>query len=232
MWNQVHQALHQSIQRTLFKLVTLLPGILAFVLAVLIAILIGWMLVAVLRRIFLATRFDERLGKWGIANVSDWSPSNSPTMLVTRIVFWVTVIIGVFVGVAAFDASSAYGISAYLITYVSKVIAAIIVMLVGVIVARFLARSVLIGAVNMNLQYARLLSVGAKWLVLVFAAAMALDHLAIGGAIVDLGFGIVFGGIVLALALAVGLGSRDLVSRSLERETQKSAAEEETVRHF
>jgi hypothetical protein len=61
-----------------------------------------------------------------------------------------------------------------------------------------------------------------------------LDHLAIGGEVVDLAFGILFGGIVLALALAVGLGSRELVSRSLEREAAKSEPhqEEQRLHHF
>ncbi|MGB0125600.1 MAG: hypothetical protein WBP63_19315, partial [Silvibacterium sp.] len=87
----------------------------------------------------------------------------------------------------------------------------------------------------LNLHYARLLATGAKWMVLILTAAMVLDHLAIGGEIVDLAFGILFGGIVLALALAVGLGSRDLVSRSLEKEAVKSPEdqpEEHRLRHF
>src|SRR5207237_441313 len=75
------------------------------------------------------------------------------------------------------------------------------------------------GALNAKLQYARFRSLGIKWLVLVLTAAMVLDHLPIGGAVVELAFGILFGGIVLTLALAVGLGSRDIVSRSLERST-------------
>jgi hypothetical protein len=51
---------------------------------------------------------------------------------------------------------------------------------------------------------------------------MALDHLEIGGAIIELAFGILFGGIVLTLALAVGLGSRDLVTRSLEKSAERA----------
>ena len=47
----------------------------------------------------------------------------------------------------------------------------------------------------------------------------ALDHLKIGGTVVEVSFAILFGGIVLALALAVGLGSREMVSRSWERQT-------------
>jgi len=153
-------------------------------------------------------------------------------ILVTRIVFWAAVVIGVFVGVAAFDAASDFGLSAYILAYLSKIIAAAVVLLVGIVIARFLSRSVLINGVNMNLQHARLLSLGVKWLVLVFTAAMVLDHLGIARSIVDIGFGILFGGIVLALTLAVGLGSRDLVSRSLERERGKAVPEEDIVRHF
>src|SRR5438477_535469 len=77
---------------------------------------------------------------------------------------------------------------------------------------------------------------------LVPTAAMVLDHLQIGGAVVELAFGILFGGIVLTLALAVGLGSRDIVSRSLERSTTfepipgdpdyKIPTPTETLRHF
>jgi len=57
----------------------------------------------------------------------------------------------------------------------------------------------------------------------VLTAAMALDHLQIGGSIIEMAFGILFGGIVLTLALAVGLGSRDLVSRSIEKTIDKPA---------
>ena len=77
---------------------------------------------------------------------------------------------------------------------------------------------------NAQLQYARFLSLGVKWLVLVLTAAMALDHLRIAGGIVDLAFGILFGGIVLTLSLAIGLGSRDLVSRSIEKTIEKPAS--------
>jgi hypothetical protein len=68
---------------------------------------------------------------------------------------------------------------------------------------------------------------------MVCTIAMALDHLQIGSGIVHLAFGILFGGIVLALALAVGLGSKELVSRSLERESSRIPADtEEPIRHI
>src|SRR5258706_11249956 len=120
-----------------------------------------------------------------------------------------------------------------MVAYMPNVMGAILVLLIGTITARFIARSVLIGAVNINLQYARLLSLGVKWMVIVLAVAMALEHLKIAPGIVQLAFGILFGGMVLALALAVGLGARELVSRSLEREGRdNSETVEEPFRHL
>jgi hypothetical protein len=145
------------------------------------------------------------------------------------------VLLGFLVGLEAFGASSETVISEQILAYLPNIVGAAVILILGNIIARFVSRSVLIGAVNMNLHYARLLSQGVKWLVLVLTAAMVLDHLAIGGEIVDLAFGVLFGGIVLALALAVGLGSRDLVSRSLEREAARTNVEpmpEERLQHF
>jgi hypothetical protein len=234
MWEHIEQALQDSMGRVATKIATLLPGILAFILALLIFLILAWLFSVLVRALLKAVKFDERLGS-GANTLTEWSPTNTPTSLATRIVFWGFVAIGVLVGVSAFEAASAEpAVSAYMFTYLPHIVGAALLIFVGNILARFLSRTVLITAVNLNLQYARLLATGAKWLVLILTTAMALDHLSIGGQIVDLAFGILFGGIVLALALAVGLGSRDLVSRSLEREASRpvETAHEERLHHF
>jgi hypothetical protein len=96
-------------------------------------------------------------------------------------------------------------------------VVALAILGVGVAAARFIERSVLIGAVNMGIQSARMLALGTRWLVFILAAAVALEHAGVGATVVTLAFGTLFAGIVFALALAVGLGARDVVARSLER---------------
>lgn len=220
VWHHMSMALHDSVYRVVGLLIAVLPGILAFFVAVFFFGLIGMGISAVLRRGLRWVRFDERL----IGNRAEWTPTSSPTELAARGSFWACVLLGLIVGVAAFDASysSASNVPIFLLPYVTRAVGAIVLLLAGVLIARFLARSVLISAVNAQLQYARILSLGVKWLVLVLTAAMVLDHLEIGGGIVELAFGILFGGIVLTLSLAVGLGSRDVVSRSLENQFERS----------
>jgi hypothetical protein len=242
VWRHMSDALHQSLYRVLALLSALLPGLLAFVVALVLFTAFGMAISALLRRGLVWVRFDERLTR----NRSDWTPSSSPTELVARGSFWGCVLLGLIIGVSAFDASyaSASALPISLLPYLTHTVGAIIVLLAGTLIARFLARSVLISAVNAQLQYARFLSLGVKWLVLVLTAAMVLDHLEIGGSVVELAFGILFGGIVLTLSLAVGLGSRDLVTRSLESRVERGgdrttsphpppvANPSESIRHF
>lgn len=232
MWEQIQHALGESTTQVLSRIVGLIPGLVALILSLFIAAVAAWVLTKVLRRALMSVQFDDRMRRWGGAPPAEWSPTTSPTALVVRTAAWTVVFIGFVVGVSAFDRTLTSALVLRLFKYLPNVLAALVVLAVGSVVARFLARSVLIGAVNMNLHYARLLSAGARWMVMVVAVAMALEHLAVGGSIIRLAFGILFGGIVFALALAVGLGSKEMVSRSLERETTRGPAPEESMRHL
>lgn len=233
MWDQVKQALDQSTTRFLTGLADLLPGIVALIVALLVSVALAWILAIVVRKFLAGIRFDERLIRWGFPSIGEWSPMNSPTRLVSRTVACIVILTGFLIGIAAFDAESTSLLVRSIFAYIPNIVGAILVLLVGGFIASFLSRSVLIGAVNLNLQYARLLSMGVRWLVIVLAVAMALDHLKIAPGIVDLAFGILFGGIVLTLVLAIGLNSRELVTKSFERDAKDASGEhvEEPFRH-
>jgi hypothetical protein len=233
MWSQVKQELAQSTARFLARFIGLLPGIAALILALLASIILAWILATIVRRLLTSMHFDQRLARWGFPSLAEWSPLQSPTLLVAQGIATLVVVAGILIGVAAVAPEWTSLLVQSVFAYVPNVVGAVLVLVFGSIVARFLSRSVLIGAVNLNLRYARLLSVGVRWLVVVLAVAMALEHLRIAPGIVDLAFGILFGGIVFAMALAVGLGSKDLVTKSLERDAQKASDEhvQEPFRH-
>ena len=224
MWDQVGNALNASMVRVLSQFASLLPGILALIVALLLSAAVAWALAGIVRRSLVSIEFDRKLPGWGFPSVVDWSPEHRPTLLVTRSIVAIVMLMGFLIGISAFDATLTSQMVFRLFAYLPNVLAALFVLVAGTVIARFVSRRVLIGAVNMNLQYAQLLAAGVKWLVMVLAVAMALEHLAIGGDIIRLAFGILFGGIVLSMAIAVGLGSKELVSRSLERESSRTAA--------
>ena len=186
----------------------------------------------VLRRFLRSVDFDGIVSRWGFPELAEWLPKQSPSLMAIRIVNWCIVLVGILIGINALDAELTSRLVARLFDYIPHVIAAVIVLAVGTFAARFLARSVLISAVNLKIHSAKLVSVGVKWMVMVLTAAMALEQLGIGGQIVTLSFAILFGGIVLALALALGLGSKDMVSRSWEKQDRGEETKDERLHHL
>lgn len=232
MSTQVNGVFHQALARISKSVADFVPGLLAFVVVLVFAVVIAAIVRRVIRSSLRRIDFDRRVKQWGFPELAEWSPAHSPALLLSGLTYWLIILIGILVGLSALDAAVTSMLVLRLLNYLPHVLAAILIVTVGLFLARFFARSVLISAVNMQVHSARLLSLGVKWLVILLAGAMALEHLGIGGDIVRLSFAILFGGIVLALALAVGLGSKDIVSRSLERQAGRNAEEEEIAGRF
>ena len=231
MWDRVNEILNQSADRITASIANFLPGLLAVVIVLLLTLLVAWIVRRMLRRFLRSVDFDRRLDQWWFSGVSEWLPSKSPALMVARIGFWTIILVGLTMGASIVDRNLTAQAVMGLFVYLPNVLAAVLALIVGMVVVRFLARGVLISAVNMHIQSASLLSLGVKWLVMVLAGAMALEHLGIGGAIIRMSFGILFGGIVLALALAIGLGSKDMVSHTWEHQVSQEKEEAEEPFH-
>ena len=231
MLTHANQVLRQAADRFVNAVAGFLPGLLALLTILLFTVLAAFLVRGILRRTLLRFRFDDRVRQWGLPELAGWEPGRRPSTGIAQLSFWIVVLLGLLAGVSALDPGLTSVLVVRLFDYLPKVAAAAVVLIAGFLLARFLARSVLISAVNLQIQSARLLSLGVKWLVMVLTSAMAMDHLGIGGQIAQLGFAILFGGIVLTLALAVGLGSKEMVSRSWERQADKSEREAEEQFH-
>jgi hypothetical protein len=217
MWEQVQNMLSGAVLRTAEDVAEFLPGLVGLIVILLVALIIALLARNLVLRGLTRLQFDQRAEHLGLGAIADWSAVGGPSLLLARIVMWLIMLAGVLASFSALDAALPEAFARRMFAYMPDAIAALLILLLGSGLARFLARSVLIGAVNLQVPSARILSLGVKWLVLVLAWAMALEHLHIGGRILPLAFGILFGGIVLALALAVGLGSKDLVRAQLQR---------------
>lgn len=222
MVEQFDRALRLAGERIVESIGSFLPGAVVFFALLLAALVVAVVLRYVVRRALNGLDFDRRTELLGIS-LGDWTPSRSATALVASVVYWTILALGLLLGLTALDAALPSEFAVSVLYYVPHLVAALAILVLGGIVARFLARTILIGAVNMGVQQARLLSLIVKWLVLIVAAAMALDHIGIGRTVLLLAFAITFGGVVLAIALAVGLGARDTVSRALERQVREPA---------
>jgi len=231
MWAQVDRILRQATSQIVDHVANFLPGVLVSLTLILATLVVALLARMLLTRALRGLEFDRRAEELGLAALVGLPASTSPSQTLARIIYWTVLTLGLLVSLTALNATIPSRLALSVFEYLPHLLAALMILVVGAVAARFLARSVLIGAVNMQIQSARLLSFAVKWLVLLVTVAMALDHLGIGRTVLLLAFAILFGGIVLAAALAVGLGARDVVSRTLERQLREPLRGADKVDH-
>jgi Mechanosensitive ion channel, conserved TM helix len=231
MWAQIERIMSEATGRIVTSVAAFMPGVLALLTIMIVAGVLAMIGRQIVLKALQGLEFDRRASQWGLSPFAEWSPTKSVTTVVARGVQWTILVLGLLVGLTALDAAMPSRFALSVFDYLPHVVAALIVLVIGSIVAQFFSRAVLIGAVNMRIHSARALSLAVKWMLLIVSASMALEQLGIGRQILLLAFGILFGGVVLATALAVGLGAKDAVGRAIERQLQAPTKTGDRIDH-
>lgn len=219
MFEALRTVIVETFQRFGERALAFLPNFLAM----LILILAGWAIAALVRsllgRALRALRFDRWCEEMGITQVLRRAEiRHAPSHLLTRALFWLVLLIFLVVGLHSLEIALVNRALAAIFGYIPRILAALLILLGGFLLANFLARAVLLAAVNAHLASARLLAGGVRVLIVAIALAMALEQLALAAHIVIAAFSIFFGGVTLALAIAFGLAGRDLARDVLRRQ--------------
>jgi hypothetical protein len=203
------------------RLALLLPALLVTLTLIALGLVVGAILRALVSRIARAVGFDRHMERWGVgASLHGAGVLRAPSDVLGLVFFWTTFVIFASLGI---DSLGLGGATAFLLDFVPPLFAAFLILIVGWLVANFLSQGLLIAAVNRGVPEARLLARAVHWGVLLFAAATALTHLGIGKEMVLVAFGITFGGLVFALALAFGLGGRHVARELLQRRMRRDS---------
>jgi hypothetical protein len=154
----------------------------------------------------------------------------NPTRLLSNLVFWLLMFAVILAAANVLGLESVASVFTTLVSYIPRVIAAVVIILVGIVLGQFVGGLIAAstGAMPGGRAMARLGTAG----VIVLAVFMALQELGIATEIVTTAFAILFGAVALAIALAFGLGNRDLAGVITREwyETYKRERDEATRR--
>jgi hypothetical protein len=200
-------------------------------------VFVGWALAALLRRLTRAAltrigfgRLCERQGITAMLRSAELPP---PEGFVAAIVFWVIWIGFLLSGIDVLGFPALEGIVHDFALFVPRLMVGLAILGVGVALANVAWRATLLAAVNAKLPSPRVLSGTVHALVLILAAAMALDHIAVAQTIVLTAFAIAFGAIMLGLAIAFGVGGGGVARRILDHWfPEREPRRDDDVRHL
>lgn len=217
----------EPLKELFLKFKDFVPNLLAMLVILLAGILIARIIKVTLVKFLTAIKFDswsDRMGFTKLMRKGDlWS---KPSAIIGGIVFWLLIIVTLMSGLNALQIPAIDLLVGQFFSYIPRLVSAAMIMIVGYVLSGFISRTVLITAANSGFHHAKLLAKAVSALLLVLIMAMVMEQLQIAPSIVIAAFSIIFGGIVVALAIAFGVGGIDAAKRVIENEAMTKREEE------
>jgi hypothetical protein len=207
-----------------------LPHLVSMLVFVVMGLVLGWLVRALLSRALRWLQFDHFCRQTGIqAMLQNAAVSKRPSEFMAGIAGGFVVLVSLVLGLNALDFPATNELVSRFFIFLPHLIVSIFLLVLGYLVSRFVERGVLIGSVNAGLKSARLLSKGVYFLMMVFVLAISLEHLGIAQSTIVAAFSIIFGGVVLALSIAFGLGGRELARKFLENRIRGTGTDKDAA---
>ena len=200
------------------KITAFLPELIGAI----IIFVVGWIIARLVKvgveKLLRLVRFDTATEKTGVNKfLKKGEIVKAPSEIVGTLVYWFIMILVLIASLDALGLPIVSDMLNSIFLYIPNVVAAIIVLVLGFLMGNLLAAVVRTAASNAGLKNAEGLGKISLYAIVVFVSAIALIQLGIGEEIVASAFGLVFGAAALALALAFGLGGRDVAANYLKR---------------
>ena len=211
----IGEAFLVSIAAALTALLAFLPALIGAI----IILVIGWFLSGLVAR--LVTTLLRRLGfetvaqKTGVSGFITMTGAReaSASMLMGELVKWLIRLIFIEMAASALHISAVTGLINSIILFIPNLIVALVVVMLGALVANFVAGVVRGGAGEMGFQNPNILAAVAKYAIIFFAIIIAMNQVGIAATLVNTLFMALVGAIALAAGLAFGLGGREVAGQ-------------------
>ncbi len=231
----ISTVLQQAWQQFRDQTFTLMPHVLASLLVFVVGIVLGIVITRVANWTLRAANLDRQAERLGLTAPLELIGVSSAVRVVAAVLQATILLFASILALYSLDARLASDLAERFFLYLPHLVVAVLILGAGLVLARFLARSVLIAAVNAEIRAARLLGSVTRVAILIVAGAMAFEHLGISRETVLTAFAILFGGVTLAASIAAGLGMQDLVRHWVSQQVTPppaSSAPEERIEHW
>src|SRR5689334_15968559 len=218
-----------SVQQGFDAFFAFLPNILGFLVILLIGFVIAKVVAAVVRKALSGLHLDRHLHESDASKYVDRvMPQASPTNGIARVVFWLIFVFFLFAAIGALKIPAVTTFMNQVLAYLPNIIAAIVIFVLAALIAGAVAAGIakLMGDTPTGKIAATVLPA----LVMVIAVFMVLDQLQIAPEIVTIAFAATMGSLALGLALAFGLGGRDVAARMLEDAYRKGQEQRSQIK--
>ncbi len=209
--------LTQALQELARGFAHYLPRLIVMLIIAFIGWVIAYLLKVLVRSVLRLTRFSKLSENSGATQLLNQAALPSSTELLSRFVFWVSWVGFILLGVSVLGIVGLQEYISRFFLFLPRLFVALVILFFGLLAANFVSRAALLAAVNANFRSSRLLSISIRIIISIFALSMAFEVLGVAEETMLLAFGTAFGAVMFGLAIAFGIGGKDLAREFLEK---------------
>jgi hypothetical protein len=206
-------------------------NILVMIVIMIIGFIISWLIKMLLSKILKWFRFDKWAQEAGITNfLEKGGVQTLPSLIFSKIIYWIFIVFFLSVGLNWAGISQFSEYASRISAALPGIIVSFVIVIVGIIFSNFISRVIYLACENARFQYGDFIAKGVRILLIVIIFGIVFEQISPGNTIVTASFLIVFGGIIIVLSLALGIGLSNVVG-DLIREKFKSMAAHKDTKH-
>lgn len=199
-----------------------LPRLLLALGVFLIGVLIAPIIRGALRKAFNWVNLETLAEKSGVNSfLSQGGIKQNTSGLLVELIFWFFIFSVLLLSLDVAGLNVAGDIFEKIFLYIPRVVIAVAILIFGSLIAKFIRGFVAGTLSHLQQGESKWMSTAAYLVFMVFVVFMALEQLEIGGDILTSAFQLLFGSLCLALAIAFGLGGKDVAAQWLSKTFKK-----------
>lgn len=209
----------QPLGDMLAHVTSILPTFISALVVLIVGIVFSKVVRNILDQLFREIYIDKLIEKLGLSNFLHMGGTKYKLSgLLSSLIYLVLVVAFIMMTLEILGIAVLSHVMDRLVTYVLQVASAIVILAIGMVGAKVMGTFIHIIAHNINLPQPKLLESMTRWAILLYVFKVTLSELGYGFLFGGTIFNIWFAGVVLALALAFGLGGRDAAAKYLGKE--------------
>jgi len=218
--------LTQAVQELVRGFAHYLPRLVVTLILAFVGWVIAYLLKVLVRSILRLTKFSKLSENTGATQLLNQAALPSSTELLSRFVFWVAWVGFILLGVSVLGIVGLQEYIAKFFLFLPRLFVALVILFFGLSAANFVSRAALLAAVNANFRSSRLLSISIRIIISIFTFSMVFEVLGVAEQTMLIAFGAAFGAVMLGMAIAFGIGGKDLAREFLEKRVATGKREE------
>ena len=226
MREMIISELSQALQELARGFAHYLPRLIVMLILAFLGWVFAYAVKTVLRSILRLIRFDKLSENAGASQLLNKAALPSASEVLSRFVFWLVWLGFILLGVGVLGILGLQEQVAKFFYFLPRLFVAMFIMFFGLLAASFFSRAALLAAVNANVPSPRVLSLAVRSVIIVFVLSIVFEELGLAEQTMLVAFGIAFGALMLGLAIAFGIGGRNLAQGFLEKKFVRPKREE------